>query len=78
MSREQIRKTQFHIAGKRIEVYPSPESDSAVVYVNTFAEEGDKVYQALCSSQQPEMESRYGTLGYSFSLRKRYSLHRRR
>lgn len=48
MSREQIRKTQFHIADKRIEVYPSPEPDSAVVYVNTFAEEGDKVYQALC------------------------------
>ena len=53
MSREQIKKTQFHIADKRIEVYQSPEPDSAVVYVNTFAGEDDKLYQALCGMDCP-------------------------
>lgn len=48
MSRERINKTKFNIADKRIEVYPSPESDSAIVYMNTFAGEGDKVYRTLC------------------------------
>lgn len=48
MSRERINKIVFNIADKRIEVYPSSEPDSAIVYMNTFAGEGDKVYRALC------------------------------
>lgn len=40
-------KHLFRISGKRIEVYPSVKHDSAIVFLNTFAGEGDKVYQAL-------------------------------
>lgn len=40
-------KHQFYVSGKRVEVYPSVMPDSAIIFLNTFAEEGDKVYQAL-------------------------------
>lgn len=40
-------KHLFHISDKRIEVYPSVAPDSPIVFLNTFAEEGDQVYQAL-------------------------------
>lgn len=37
----------FHISGKTVAVYPSSAPDSAILFLNTFAEEGDKVYQEL-------------------------------
>lgn len=40
-------KHLFHISDKQIAVYPSSVPDSAIIYLNTFAEEGDKVYQEL-------------------------------
>lgn len=38
-------KHLFHISGKNVAVYPSSVPDSAIIFLNTFAEEGDKVYQ---------------------------------
>lgn len=35
------------IAGKQIAIYPSAAPDMPVIYLNSFAEEGDKVYQSL-------------------------------
>lgn len=40
-------KQQFITGGKTISVYPSAGSDMPVVYLNTFSEEGDSVYQLL-------------------------------
>lgn len=40
-------KHLFHISGKRIEVYPSASPEHAIVFLNTFAEEGSQIYQAL-------------------------------
>ncbi len=40
----------LHIADKKIEVYPGSEYDSPVIYLNTFAGEGEKVYQLLCNA----------------------------
>lgn len=40
-------KHLFHISDKQIVIYPSTVPDSAIIYLNTFAEEGDKVYQEL-------------------------------
>lgn len=53
MSRKQLNKIEFNIEDKRIEVYPSSEPDSAIVYMNTFVGESDKVYQALCGMNCP-------------------------
>ena len=36
VEREQIDKYEFNTADKRIAVYPSPEPDSPIVYINTF------------------------------------------
>ncbi len=40
-------KRQFMTAGKKISVYPSAAPDMPVMYLNTFSEEGDHVYQLL-------------------------------
>lgn len=40
--------------GKRITVYPSVFPDMPVVYLNTFSEEGDKIYHELRKKQCPE------------------------
>jgi len=42
----------FKAGGKQVTVYPGA-SDSPVIYLNTFAEEGDAVYQALCRTDCP-------------------------
>ena len=47
VERERIDKYEFNTADKRIEVYPSPEPDSPIVYINTFEGEGDNVCRAL-------------------------------
>lgn len=49
MKAEPINKHEFNMESKTIEVYPSPAPDSAIIYMNTFAGEGDKVYRALCA-----------------------------
>lgn len=38
---------QFKIADKTVMVYPSVEEDMPVIYLNTYSEEGDQVYEAL-------------------------------
>lgn len=40
----------FEIADKKIEVYLSSGYDTPVIYLNTFAGEGKKVYQTLCNA----------------------------
>lgn len=40
-------KRQFMTDGKKISVYPSAVPDMPVMYLNTFSEEGDHVYQLL-------------------------------
>ncbi|MCZ9311752.1 MAG: alpha/beta hydrolase-fold protein [Methanocorpusculum sp.] len=47
MSIGQADKYEFGIAGKMIEVYPSQKPDNAIVYMNTFSGEGDKVYRVM-------------------------------
>lgn len=47
MSIGQADKYEFSIAGKVIEVYPSQKPDKAIVYMNTFSGEGDKVYRVM-------------------------------
>ncbi len=37
----------LNISGKNISIYISPIPDTPVIYLNTFAEEGGQVYQAL-------------------------------
>lgn len=53
VEREQIDKYEFNTADKRIAVYPSPEPDSPIVYINTFEGEGDNVYRALENMDNP-------------------------
>ncbi|MCI9080344.1 MAG: alpha/beta hydrolase [Lachnospiraceae bacterium] len=48
------QKHLLNIADKKIEVYASPEYDNPVIYLNTFAGEGEKVYQALCNTDCPD------------------------
>ena len=53
VEREQIDKYEFNTADKRIAVYPSPEPDSPIVYINTFEGEGDNVCRALENMDNP-------------------------
>lgn len=47
MKDETINKCQFVTKGKKITVYSCAAPRSPVIYLHTFAEEGDAVYQAL-------------------------------
>lgn len=47
MEKNTCRKQLFHISDKRMEVYPSAGPDRPIIFLNTFAGEGDKVYQEL-------------------------------
>ncbi|MCM1122133.1 MAG: alpha/beta hydrolase-fold protein [Eubacterium sp.] len=38
---------QSHIAGKQVDIYPSSGCDGPIIYLNTFAGEGEQVYQLL-------------------------------
>lgn len=49
-----ILKHRFHISGKEIQVYPSAAPNRPLILLNTFQEEGDRVYQALRGSHVPE------------------------
>lgn len=42
------------LAGKQITIYPSTAPDMPVIYLNTFAEEGEQVYQALKKMNCPD------------------------
>lgn len=42
------------IAGKQITVYPCATPGTPVIYLNTFAQEGDEVYQALRDMSCPD------------------------
>ena len=88
VERERIDKYEFNTADKRIEVYPSPEPDSPIVYINTFEGEGDNVCRALenmgqsrfypCRRERSEVGARYGPVGYPTALEEKHSLYRRR
>ena len=43
----------FTIEGKTVSVYPSEHPDAPVVYLNTFAEEGQRVWACLCPPSSP-------------------------
>ncbi len=54
MENANINKSRLHIANKEIEIYPGATPDCPIIYLNTFSQEGDTVYQALRRSQAPE------------------------
>lgn len=47
-------KHLFSISGKRVSVYPGSAPESPILFLNTFAEEGDKVYQELQNCGCPD------------------------
>ena len=49
-----IDKTSLTIGDQQVTVYPAAASDRPVVYLNTFAEEGDRVYQELSRTHGPD------------------------
>ncbi len=54
MSSEINQKNQFVIDNKVVTVYPSAAANRPVVYLNTFAEEADGVYQKLRDGGCPD------------------------
>ena len=54
MEKELCRKHLMNAAGKQIAIYPSAAPNTPVVYLNTFAEESDQVYQALHDANCPD------------------------
>jgi len=44
------QKHLFNISDKKVEVYLSSGYDSPVIYLNTFAGEGNQIYQLLCNA----------------------------
>lgn len=54
MERNNLNKCRFQVADKEITVYPCAVPDRPAVYLNTFAGEGDKVYQALQKDGCPD------------------------
>lgn len=54
MEKELCGKCLMNIAGKQIAVYPGATPNTPVVYLNTFAEEGDQVYQAMHDINCPD------------------------
>lgn len=54
MKKDIYCKRLLHIAGKQIAVYPSAAPDMPVIYLNTFTEEGDNVYQSLRNMNCPD------------------------
>lgn len=51
-SRRFVMRT-FSIEGKDVTVFPSGEPEAPVIYLNTFAQEGQRVYEALLDSGCP-------------------------
>ena len=49
-----MEKMEFEAGGKRAAVYPAAAADRPVVYLNTFAEEGDNVYRELRGLNCPD------------------------
>ena len=47
--------TSFTVEQKTVSVFPSREPDRPVIYLNTFAKEGEQVYQALKASGCPDV-----------------------
>lgn len=54
MKKDAYRKRLLDVAGKQISVYLSAAPNMPVIYLNTFAEEGDKVYQSLRNMNCPD------------------------
>lgn len=50
MKNDSCSKRPLSISGKKVTVYPASVSDQPVIYLNTFSEEGERVYQALCDT----------------------------
>ena len=49
MEKESLNVHVFTINNKEVTVYPCAVSDGPIIYLNTFAEQGDQVYKALQS-----------------------------
>ncbi|UWP59850.1 alpha/beta hydrolase [Ruminococcus gauvreauii] len=54
MKKKYMQKWQFEISGKTVTVYPSKTPDCPIVYLNTFGDEGEKVYLLLQQNQCPD------------------------
>lgn len=54
MERNFYDKYQYKIADKKVLVYPSAEADRPIIYLHTFSEEGDRVYEALQECRCPD------------------------
>lgn len=48
MNKTPCHKLTFDLSDKKISVYPTCVYDRPVIYLNTFSEEGESVYQTLC------------------------------
>ena len=44
---------EFRIGGKSVSVFPSAEPDAPVIYLNTYADEGQQVFQAVQAAGCP-------------------------
>ena len=54
MKKEDCRKILFHVLDREIAVYPSIGPGRPVIYLNTFEEEGERVYQVLMDMGCPD------------------------
>lgn len=45
--RKSYKKHEYKIAGKKVLASPSAEANRPVIYLNTFSEEGERVYEVL-------------------------------
>lgn len=54
LERKNEKKQRYTIDGKLVQVYPSAGADKPVVYLNTFGEEGDQIYDTLQKINCPD------------------------
>ena len=54
MKREDCHKILFPASGREIAVYPSVAPGRPIIYLNTFEEEGEQVYQMLQDTECPD------------------------
>ncbi len=48
------RKYEFEIKGRKIEVYPSEKERCPVIYLNSFSDENEDLYNMLCKRECPD------------------------
>ena len=48
----------FSIKSKTISIFPNPELNAPTIYLNTFSDEGQKVYEACDWFGEPELKKK--------------------